>query len=129
MYKSEKAHSFIDDNLIASIKFASVQSKGLETLSFVANKVFKPRLASFKLENLINQVLSWFSLPFLQLDTSEIEISNNAELQTMQSDWSSISLVFFNMLYSALKDQTRDSKIHVTVLSKKEEQSLAVDKT
>lgn len=122
------AHSFIDDNLVAAIKFASVQSKGLETLSFVANKIFKPPLTSFNLENLINKVLDWFSLPFLQLETSDIEISNNAEGQTVQSDPSLVSLVFFNMLYSALKDQTRDSKIHVTVLSKKEEQSLTVDK-
>ena len=119
MYKSGRAHSFIDDNLIAAIKFASVQSKGLETLGFVANKIFKPRLASSNLENLINQVLDWLSLPFLQLDTSDIEISNIVELQTLQSDWSNVSLVFFNMLYSALKDQTRDSKVHVTVLSTK----------
>ena len=61
-------------DLKAAVMFASMQSKGLESLRQLAFKVFRPQNSSFKLKNLIKQALNWLRLPALQLDVREIEI-------------------------------------------------------
>ena len=66
------------DSLQDAIKFATIKSKALRNLSQLADKVFKPRLSTFKVNSLIQDVLEWLKLPSLGYDTSEIEVSMEA---------------------------------------------------
>ena len=116
------------ETIKAAIKFATIQSKGFECLKKITKKEFKPQLTSFQLSNLVDQVLNWLKLPFLLLDTSEIEISNKTEFSTVCNDCTVIRLVLFNMLFSALKDQNRDSKVQLSILSRKEKKTGKTDK-
>lgn len=110
------------DSLQDAIKFATIKSKALRNLSQLADKVFKPRLSTFKVSSLIQDVLEWLKLPSLGYDTSEIEVSMEAQLSSVRSDRLIISLVLLNMLESALKDSNRDSKVQVSIRVKKVDQ-------
>lgn len=103
------------DSLQDAIKFATIKSKALRNLSQLADKVFKPRLKTFKVNVLIQNVLEWLKLPSLSYDTSEIQVSVEAQLSSVRSDKMIISLVLLNMLESALKDPERDSKVQVSI--------------
>ena len=97
------------ESLQDAIKFATIKSKALQNLSQLADKVFKPRLAKFKMNSLIQDVLEWLKLPSLGYDTSQVEVFMEAQLTSVRSDSLIISLVLLNMLESALKDPDRDS--------------------
>ena len=118
------------DSLQDAIKFAKIKSKALRNLSQLADKVFKPRLTTFKVNILIQDVLEWLKLPSLSYESSEIQMFVEAQLSSVRSDRIIISLVLLNMLESALKDPERDSKVQVSIRVKKIEQarkSKAVD--